>query len=361
MNKKRIANVKKALKQKNLDALLVSSNPNIIYLSGVSFFEPTEREGFLFINKKGNFLITSSLYSEAVSKHLKNFELLEITINKTLEENLRTAIVRTNAKRIGFEQDSLTVSEYTKFKKILSLKPTDGIIQGLRQIKDDDEISKISAACKATDEAFKYILSQIKVGVSEIQIAGKIKSFFEKKGLEKSFDPIVAFGAHSSMPHHISSNTKLIKNQIVLLDFGAKYQSYCSDFTRTIFFGKADVKFRTIYQAVLDAQEKAFEYFKNGKNPNLKKADKISRDLIISRGFPTIPHSLGHSIGIEVHDGFRLSPKSSKILKKGMVFSIEPGIYIPNYGGVRIEDLFVMKKHGIEQLTRSPKNLIEIS
>ena len=355
----RIKNLKKSLADKKFDAILISNQANIFYLSGISFFDASEHEGFILITKNKNYLITSSLYSEAASLSLKNFKLLEVRMGKTLEDNLKEVAISSKLKNVAFEENSLTVSEYASFKKVLPLKPSGEIIQSLRQIKDKAEIEKINKACEITDEAFKYILRQVKTGVTEIEIANKIKRYFEDLGLSQSFSPVIAFGSHSSMPHHISNNTKLRKNQIVLMDFGVKFEGYCSDFTRTVFFGRADGKFKKIYSAVLDSQTNAFNYLNSTKNPSLLKADKDSRYHILSLGFPSIPHSLGHGVGVEVHDGLRLSPASKYKAQNDMVFSLEPGIYVPGYGGVRIEDI-VIYKNGVTFLTHSNRDLIEI-
>ena len=194
--------------------------------------------------------------------------------------------------------------------------------------------------------------------------------FIKKKGSDPSFSSIVAFGKNSSIPHHKTSDERLKINSIVLLDFGVKLNNYCSDMTRTVFFGKADDKFKKIFNTVLKSQNEAIsritKYYNNtyhySQKGDLKtrEIDKIARSYIISQGFPDILHSLGHGIGIEVHEQPRLSPKSKDLLKPGMVFSIEPGIYIPGYGGVRIEDLVVLEKSGPRLLTHSPKEIIEI-
>jgi len=191
------------------------------------------------------------------------------------------------------------------------------------------------------------------------------------KGAVVSFPPIVAFGKNSSIPHHQTGDSILgpesssgREGQIILLDFGVKYDDYCSDMTRTVFFGKPSKEQQKIYETVLSAQQKAVDYInktlKSGKKIWASKVDIAARDYIISKGFPTIPHSLGHGIGLEVHEHPSLSPKSKEDLKSGMVFSIEPGIYIPNLGGVRIEDLFVLENQQLRALTGSSKALIII-
>ena len=186
--------------------------------------------------------------------------------------------------------------------------------------------------------------------------------FIKKHGAELSFPSIVAFGKNSSVPHHQTGNTKLTERiKLILLDFGVKYENYCSDMTRTIFFGKPSEKQKKIFEVVLEAQQKAANFLgsaiKFGKKVSASEVDKAARDYIISKGYLTIPHSLGHGIGLEVHEHPSLSPRSKDTLKEGMVFSIEPGIYLPNFGGVRVEDLFVIQKNTLNQLTLSSKKL----
>ncbi len=365
----KIKSIKLLIKKSDLDAVLISSVSNIVYLTDYCGFSYFEREAFLVITNKENYLITDGRYSEAVSDIL-GFELLEVSSTRRLEHIFKYLSEEKKIKKIGIEENNITVTESKKLKKYFRAMPVPDL-QNLRIIKDEDEISKIEKACKLGDEAFDFILGKIKKGVTEQELAFEIEFFIKRKGANISFPPIVAFGANSSIPHHNTSDQKLKTNDPVLLDFGVKYQNYCSDMTRTIFFGKADEKFKKMYRAVLDAQKKAIEKLShlgggrmdssevNSRGIKASVIDKIARDYIVKQGFPTIPHSLGHGIGIEVHEQPRLSPKSKDILKEGMVFSIEPGIYIPGYGGVRIEDLVVLEKNASRLLTHSPKHLIE--
>jgi Xaa-Pro aminopeptidase len=224
--------------------------------------------------------------------------------------------------------------------------------------------SKIEKACRLGDKTFDYILKNIKIGETEKQIAYKVRKFIRKNNGRISFRPIIAFGKNSANIHNIPTDNKLKKNQIILLDFGIKLNGYCSDMTRVVFSGKPTTKQKRIYQTVLKAQEKSLEILNTKylmhKNISAREVDKVARDYIISKGYKTIPHGVGHGIGKKVHEGFHISPKSKKILRSGMVFSIEPGIYIPNFGGIRIEDLIVLTKNGPKLLTHSPKTLIAL-
>jgi Xaa-Pro aminopeptidase len=234
----------------------------------------------------------------------------------------------------------------------------------MAKIKTPIEISKIEKACNLGDKTFDYILKKIHLGITEKEVAQEIDSFIENAGGKPSFPTIVAFGKNSANIHNVPTNTRLEKNQIILLDFGVKLNGYCSDMTRTIFSGKLTPKQKKMYETVLNAQSHAISYLKslivNHKSIKAKGVDQVARDYIISKGYPTIPHSVGHGIGKKVHELPHISPKSKDILKKGMIFSIEPGIYLPNFGGVRIEDLVILTKNGPKLLTHSPKTIIEI-
>ncbi len=358
----RIESIKLLIKESGLAAVLVSSVPNIIYLTDYNGFSYFEREAFLVITGRENYLITDGRYSEAVSD-IPGFRLIEISPSNPLTkifENLSGKI-----KKIGIEENDLSVDEYRRIRKYFKTANFKEL-QNLRIIKDSSEVKSIEKAAGIGDETFDYILGKIKTGITERELTFEIEFFIKKKGADISFPPIVAFGANSSIPHHQTSDRKLKTDNIILLDFGVKYQNYCSDMTRTIFFGKANDKFKKIYNAVLTTQQKAIEQLSNETMKQSTKSikasviDKIARGNVVHQGFPTIPHSLGHGIGIEVHEQPILSPKSKDILKPGMIFSIEPGIYLKGYGGVRIEDLVVLENKGARLLTHSPKYLIEL-
>lgn len=357
-----------------LDAILISSISNIIYLTNYSGFSKEEREVYLLIVNQPQrlthktsevlgYILTDGRYSEEVKTLIPDFRLIEISSNNPLMRTLKNLAKKHNIKKLGFESKDITVSEHKTLAKCYNMLVhvnTDN----LRVVKDIEEIARIEKACKLGDKTFNYILKKIKLGISEKEVANEIEFFIKKNGADISFRPIVAFGKKSAIPHHVPTNNKLTNNQIVLLDFGVRLGNYCSDMTRTVFFGSANAEFKKMYNTVLEAQRKAIQQLNNltTKQSTIKasKIDKIARDYIISKGYPTTPHSLGHGIGIDVHEAPHLSPKSKDILKEGMVFSIEPGIYIPNSGGIRIEDLVVLEKKGIRLLAHSQKEIIEL-
>jgi len=234
-----------------------------------------------------------------------------------------------------------------------------------KAIKSAQEILLIEKACNLADKAMAFILKEIKEGVTEKKIRFKIVTFIKNNNSGISFRPIVAFGENAADPHHVTTLRKLKKGDFVMLDLGAKPNGYCSDITRTFFFGKPTDTQKRIYETVLVSQQKAIEYITSNlslltsKPIRLKMydVDKAARDYIKIQDFEPMPHSLGHGIGQKVHENFRLSPKSKKILKPGMVFSIEPAIYIKGFGGVRIEDTVVLEEKGLRILTCFPKEL----
>ena len=358
MNKR----IKTILANLSADGLLISKAANIFYLTNFAGFSEIEREAYLLLTKKHCYIFTDGRYSEVIKKDFSEFKLVETSPKNTFQNNLKTIITKEKIKKLAIDENDLRVSEFIAIRKITKITSDKNIVENLREIKDEQEILEIKEACKIGDLAFDYILNELKTNVTEIEIAKRIEIFILTKNASLSFTPIVAFGKHSSSPHHVSSDTRLKKNEIVLLDFGVRYQHYCSDMTRTIFFGKAPAKFKKIYSTVLNAQEKAVHLVSaiNNEPLTMNNIDTTARQYIELQGHPSIPHSLGHGIGLEVHEKPSLSPKSKDKLKNGMVFSIEPGIYLPNIGGVRIEDLFCLQNNKLNQLTNSKKELIEL-
>ena len=363
-----LSRLAKFLKKNKLDAVLISSHSNIVYLTNYSGFSKEEREAYLLVTKNKQYILTDGRYAQAVDHLITNFELIEISSKLSFENKLKDLAKKNKIKKLGFEPHDMTVLEHKKLSRLFNDLPAGkaGLnhltLNSLRSIKTPEEILFIEKACRLGDKTFDYILKKTKLGVTEKEIAFEIEFFIKKHGADISFPPIVAFGKNSAIPHHQTSDKKLTtSDKIMLLDFGVKLNNYCSDMTRTVFFGSANAELKRIYQTVLDAQQKSIEkiniLMSQSSNIPASQIDRAARDYIISKGYKTIPHSVGHGIGIQVHESPRLSPKSKDILKEGMVFSIEPGIYIPGFGGVRIEDMVVLEKPYARLLTRSPREL----
>ncbi|HSW89197.1 MAG TPA: aminopeptidase P family protein [Candidatus Saccharimonadales bacterium] len=373
MNNSRIEKVRNFLTTKKLDAMIVSSVSNIFYLSGISHFSKDEREAYLLITMQNTYFFTTSLYMEEVKRKVEGFILQQIGRDQSFEDVLEKICQKEKLEAIGFEEQDIRYAEYAWIAEVTeNLSP---VSLNIRVQKDSDEIEKIQKACDMGDKAFTHALSQIKRGISEKDIQIQIELFLKQHNADISFRPIVAFGANSSMPHYESSaDRKLENNECVLIDMGAKVAGYCSDMTRTVFFGEPTKEQKDMYQTVLESQQKAIELLSsswqrsksriNNVNDSIQtkmtasNVDKIARDYIISKGYPPIPHSLGHGIGIDVHEPPSISPNSDIVLRPGMVFSIEPGIYIPDFMGVRIEDLVVIERESLRILTLSSKEII---
>ena len=349
------------------EAVLISSFSNIVYMTNYSGFSKEEREAYLFVTKNNQYILTDARYSEAVKTLVSDFKLIEISLNNPVKKVLKHLVKKHRIKHVAFEGHDISFLEHKKL--LMDFNDSNHrSLESLRIIKTAEEISKIEKACNIGDDAFKHILKRIKLGISEKEVAYEIEFFIKKQGADLSFRTIVAFGKNSAVPHHLTSDKRLaISDKFILLDFGIKYNNYCSDMTRTIFFGKPTTELKKMYETVKQAQQKAIDYLttsdplrSEASERRASSADKAARDYIISKGYKSIPHGLGHGVGIDVHEAPHLSPKSEDILKEGMVSSIEPGIYIPKVGGVRIEDLVVLEKSGPRLLTHSAKNLIEI-
>lgn len=364
----RLTKLRSEMKKQIVDAVFLSSVPNIFYLTDFSGFSKEDRDAFLLITQKNQYIFTHGIYKEAAKLHTKDFALVEMKRENPTGELLSKLISKHKIKKLGFEALDLRVSEYQNVLKFVNkkiLKPIN-LVGKLRIIKTRDEIRKIKKACQLGDKTYSYILKYVRMNISEKQLAYRIDDFIRANNAQTSFPTIVAFGSNAAHPHHVPTDKKLSKNNFVLMDFGVKLNNYCSDMSRSVFFGKANKKQKHTYQTVLESQQKAIDtmyhklVYDTKPKINAMDIDKIARDHIISKGYPTIPHSLGHGIGIEVHELPHLSPHSNEVIEDGMVFSIEPGIYLLDDFGVRIEDLFAIENNKLIPLTHSPKKLIEI-
>lgn len=354
----RIQNLRQFLQTNNLSAMLVTAPNNIFYLSGF-----TGSNSMLIIKRTGGAPIfyTDFRYQEQSRQQVKGFRIK--IINRNLFANFPTIDLK-GVSTLGFEESHLTFSNYQRIKHALKSKtkliPCTDIIENLRSVKDNQELEKIKTAVEITDQVFNHILKLLKPNVTEIDIANEIEYQFKAKGATVAFPTIVAFAERSAMPHAYPTNRKLKRNDVVIFDIGAKFQFYCADMTRTVVFGKASKKFKELYNIVLTAQQLAEEKIAEGKKCN--EIDGIARNVIAKKGYNKyFGHGLGHGVGIEVHEKPVLSSINNEDhLKNNQVVTIEPGIYLPNEFGIRIEDLVVVNNNGCEVLTKSPKELIEI-
>ena len=352
--KKRIEKTRELMEEKNIDSLLITTDVNRFYLS--SF---TGSSGLLLFTPAENYFITDFRYTEQAKNQTEGYEILEF--NRNVPEKINDILIEDNAQKLGFEAKSLSYNKYNEYNnkfESVELISTKDLIKELRKIKEDKEIEKIKKAIEITDNAFNHILDFIEEGKTEREVALELEYFMKQAGAEKNaFDFIVASGKRSSMPHGVASNKKIKKGDFITMDFGTFYEGYCSDMTRTVVLGEASEKQKEIYNIVLKAQKAVIENIQPGMSG--KEVDAIARDIIEDEGYgDNFGHGLGHGIGVEVHEGPRASYTSDEIIKEGMVVTDEPGIYIPDWGGVRIEDDLLITKDGCEVLNNSPKELI---
>lgn len=331
------------------DSAFISGGANIFYYSGF-----TSCDAKLLITPTDAFIFCDSRYYVQAKEQAKGFTIVKF------EDGLKNLFSKTNSSKVLFEEDKVTVGLYNRLSNISNKTFTSGsdIISSLRRKKDDAEIKKISEAERLGDEAFSHILQYIKEGVTEREIAIELEFFMRKNGASAlSFETIAASGTRSAMPHGTASDKPLKIGDLFTLDFGCVLDGYCSDMTRTVGIGRLCNKSREIYNTVLLAQESVLSGIKCGMS--CADADALARDIIKKAGYAeNFGHSLGHSVGIEIHEHPNLSPNSKEILECGNVVTVEPGIYIEDFGGVRIEDVIVIGENYISNLTRSPKELI---
>ncbi|OQX56649.1 MAG: hypothetical protein B5M53_00275 [Candidatus Cloacimonas sp. 4484_209] len=351
----KIKNILRKLPQ-GTDYFIVTNLKNVRFITGF-----TGDWAIVLLSKRKNYFITDARFTEQAQKEVEGFHI--IIIKKNFMENLKSLIKP--PKTIAFEADNLRYESFINLKKTLKgckFIPTSGIISEFRMIKTAEEIKKIARAARIADRSFSEILPYIRVGVREIEIAAEFEYILRKNGSSgHPFSTIAITSTNTSLPHGQPGMRKIKKGDLFLLDFGATYKGYVSDMTRTVVVGKATKKQKEIYSIVLKAQTTAIESVKIGLK--LSDLDKIARDIIKDAGYEkNFGHSLGHGIGLEVHEEPLVSFRSKKKVQKGMVFTVEPGIYIPRWGGVRIEDdIAVIDNTSIKILTKSPKKeLIEL-
>lgn len=342
------------MQSKNLDALFVSTQNNVLYLTGFSGLAPNEREGFLMITPENAYLLTFPTYFGLFKRRNKNIKSLCITPEKKLTDILNEIISDENIKNIGYESENLTLSEFNSLTSNVKKRwvSTTKIIENLRIIKTADELKKIRKAADITDKTFHDILKIIREGITEKDLSVELEYLLKKNGDEIAFPPIVAFGKNASIPHYMpSSLVKLRNRNPVLMDFGAKYEGYCADMTRVVFFGQPDKEIRRVYEIVHGAQIKAIEILKAGLTGH--SVDIAARNYIKSEGFNPYPHGLGHGVGLDIHEDPRLKINNNNILPIDSVVTVEPGIYIPDKIGIRIEDMVILKEHTNEDITET--------
>lgn len=340
------------LKSLDLQGMVITNPISIKYLLDI------DAEGILLITRKENFYITDGRYMEKVNSILTIDDEIFVNNIKDLTIDDYEGFF-TFCESVGFEEYHITYAQYKEYiqkYQINSFEETEGIIEKQRVIKDEEEIAKIKKACSITDDCFEHIRKYIKVGQTEKEIALEIEKYFRLNGADGlAFDTIVASGVNSSMPHAVPTDKQIEEGDPILIDMGCKYQGYCSDMTRTVFVKRIPSEIKTIYDLVLRKQIQIAEDMKDGANTKIL-SKSVESDFKLN-GYELI-HSLGHGVGLEIHELPTMSTKYDFFLRDNMVVTNEPGIYIPGRYGVRIEDTVLITKFGSMNLTKSEKGYI---
>lgn len=338
-----------------IDALLITNDQNRRYMTGF-----TGTAGLVLITKEEALLVVDFRYVEQAHSQAKDFTIIQVSTRAELIGEIVRQTEKLRISKLGFEQNHVSFYSYSEYKASIASEmiPITGAIEKLRMIKDKEEIQTIKEAAEISDAAFTHILEFIKPGVTEIEVSNELEAYMRKQGATSSaFDTIVASGFRSAFPHGVASSKVIEKGDMVTLDFGAYYKGYRSDITRTIAVGEPKEDLRNIYGIVLESLSIALVGIKPGITG--KEADAFSRDFITEKGYgKQYGHGSGHGIGLDIHEEPFKNINCEVILESGMVLTVEPGIYIPNLGGVRIEDDILLTDDAIEIITKSPKELI---
>lgn len=342
IHQERTIELQKKLKKEKKDAILFSTPKEVFFLTGFhqdrTFLLVTQHELYAFLPK---------MFFEHFSR---TCNWAKISIYENPYECINQKINNLKIKDIFFDSSSTLYDEAKRYIE-MKFKPVSGFLKEFRMIKKSEEFDNLKKSCKIAAKAFSIIKTKIKKGIKEIEIARELEYIMKKMGAsERSFETIVAFGSNAALPHHETSERKLKNDEVVLIDFGCIYKRYCSDMTRTFFYGKPTEEFIKIYKIVEEAQKNGIKAAKEGIKSN--ELDSICRETIAKSGYGQyFTHGTGHGVGLEIHEEPWINPRYSTTLKEGMTITIEPGIYLYNKFGIRIEDTVYIKKNGCEILT----------
>lgn len=352
----RLDYVRKIMEEEGLDGFLITSRQNTFYFT--NFTGSTSK---CLVTRNNAYLVVDFRYTiQAKEQVFPGIEVIEY--EKSVNDTLNDLCLKDNVAELGIEGEDVTYSEYKNMQDALtgvkSFRDLQKMMNEVRMIKDEGEVEKIQKAADIADKVFEYILPFMKPGVKEMDIANEMEYQMRKLGAKgPSFETIIASGPRSALPHGVAGMRELQKGDAVVMDFGAIYEGYCSDITRTVFIGNPSEELLKIYNTVLKAQLESIEKAAPGMTG--KELDNCARSIIYGAGYEKcFGHGLGHGVGVEIHEKPTVSPRGEEVLKSGMVFTIEPGIYVEGLGGVRIEDTVLMTDKGVRILTQSKKDLI---
>lgn len=361
MNTERLDKFRLLLKEHHLDAFLVSNYYNIFYLSGFATLVDNEREAWLLVTSKDQYLFSDERYLK--NQKSKDFRLL--TPENGLIKQIQNIVDTEKIVNIGFESEDLKFSEFEKFNQYLKnikFVATDRLLVKQRAVKYSHEIKALEEACLITDQCFNSLLKNIKVGTSEKEIAFKMELYLKEKGHDFSFYPIIAVDKNSAIAHYdtrTGNNERVKDGSIILVDFGVKYKKYLSDMTRMIFVGHVNNEVINTYNKLEDVQKKTIQYLSTTNDHSCREVDKYCRRLLVEYGLPTYSHSTGHGVGLDIHEYPKISYASDDVIEKNQVITIEPGIYLDDKWGMRIEDTVLIDENmNPVVLTKSRKELL---
>lgn len=350
----RIDKLRREMQTYKMDAMLITGPENIRYLSGFT----GGRDARLVVSESDRYIVTDSRYFEQVARECPGWELAPSSSGGL--DRLRE--LTANLDQLGFESSDISYDFYQQLKAELKaeLLPVKGLVEKLRVIKDEDELDKLRTAARIGDQVFTRICDEIESGMSELKVANLIAAYLKAGGCSgESFDTIAVAGENAALPHGRPGAYRLQPGDMLTMDFGGMYQGYAGDMTRTVAIGEAAAPLRDYYLQLLEAQELGVSLIKAGMDG--REVDQKVRDCLKKYELDGyFAHSTGHGVGLEIHEEPRLSPSSQDILAANMTVTVEPGIYIPGWGGIRIEDTVIVKEGGCEIITHSIKDLLII-
>jgi Xaa-Pro aminopeptidase len=359
---RRLAALRELLEQRHLDGLLVSQPESRYYLSGYTGKDlpPRDSAGYLLVTPRSTQLLTDMRTRQQAEQEAPAYEVIEYGAGTRAMEVVASLASKHGLRRLAFESQHLPYVYYADLQAALGpgieLHPAGDLVDELRIVKDPTELRALRAAIDVLDDAFAHLARFVEVGVTEERLAWELEAYLRTHGAQGvSFDPITVGGPQAAIPHAVPSSRPIQEREPIVIDIGALQDRYCSDMTRTVCIGPVPDRLEEIYGIVLEAQLTAEREIRPGMTG--READAIARDAIAARGYgEAFGHGLGHGIGLEVHEPPWVSKaKGDVVLRPGMVFSVEPGIYLPGWGGVRIEDLVLLHEDGCQVLCRSPK------
>ncbi|OIQ07735.1 aminopeptidase YpdF [Moorella thermoacetica] len=356
----RLTRLRELMEREGITALWVHQDENRRYLSGF-----TGDSGTLLITPTAQYLLTDGRFTEQAREEAPDFQIIDLGPHPW--EQLGQTLAAAGVEKLFFEAEHLTYATYEEFlekardwPRPVSLAPVKGLVARLRQVKDAEEIAVLEKAIAIADAGYNHLLSILRPGLTERDIALELEYFMGKQGSRgPSFTTIIASGPRSALPHGVASDRVLQPGDMIVMDFGAVYGGYHSDLTRTVALAPVTAEWRRLYDIVLAAQQQAIAALRPGIQG--READAVAREAIVAAGYGDyFSHGLGHGVGLAIHEDPTLSSRSEVKLAPGMVVTVEPGVYLPGRGGIRIEDVVLIQEGGARVLSRAPKEFIEL-